>query len=181
MVLIALIGMDISARANFDNVGQLIERLNLTIAVDGKPWFSFQKWKREAGNIDVSRVFNIEAEGKGGKLSLDGKWIYFEYYEKVELTKPETRISVVETSFITRDERSYSFISTQPIYNVSLQMRLEGLPKWQLQKPNIGSRWYHAGASDFVNFDQNNPLWISASVPKWVLPGVWATVEWAPE
>lgn len=99
----------------------------------------------------------------------------------MELTKPETRISVVEVSFITTDERAYSFVSSQPSYNVSLQMRLEGLPKWQLQMRHIGSRWYHAGASDFVRVDQNNAQWVSASVPKWVLPGVWATVEWASE
>jgi hypothetical protein len=124
-------------------------------------------------------VFNIPANG--GSLSFDGKWLYFKYQEMVELTKPETRISVVEVSFITRDERAYSFITTFPSYNVSLAMRLEGLPNWQLQKPNIGTTWYHAGSSDFASFDQNNTQSVWASVPKWVLPGVWATVEWAPE
>ncbi|MFZ3328364.1 MAG: hypothetical protein WA231_21870, partial [Methylocella sp.] len=173
------IGTTISARANFDNVGRIVELLNLTIAVDGKAWFSFQRWKSAAGNIDLSRVFSIEADG--GKLSFDGKWIYFQYDQTIELSKTETRIAIVEVSFVTMDERAYSFISTQPIYNLSLSMRLEGLPNWQLQKPNIGTAWYNATSSDFARVDQNSAQWVSASVPKWVLPGVWATVEWASE
>jgi hypothetical protein len=43
------IGTMISARANFDNVGRLIELLTLTIAIDGKPWFSFQRGNEKLG------------------------------------------------------------------------------------------------------------------------------------
>lgn len=173
------IGTYTSFRANFDNVDRLVNGFNLLITIDGKIIFSFQKWKREAGgDVDVTRPFKIEPE-EGGILSFDGKWIIFEYYKTVELTKCDTHISVVEESFIAWDERSYSFISREPAYNVSMMMRLEGLPGWQLQKPNIGTRFYHAGASEFAKVDQMKAQWVSAKVPKWVLPGVWATVEWA--
>ncbi|MDQ6704001.1 MAG: hypothetical protein M3Z96_13420 [Pseudomonadota bacterium] len=167
----------ISIRADTNNVAQLLQLLNLTVKIDKVDCFSFQEWLR---NRHINS-YGFEIKDENGSLVFDGKWITLNFSKTVEIVKRETPISILESSFITRDERAYHLVVQEPTYNVALSMKLEGLPTWYLQKPLIGASWYHSGATNFADIDKNNPRWVSAKVPRWVLPGIWATVEWASE
>jgi hypothetical protein len=168
----------INSRADKNDLNDLLSLLKFTITLDNKPAFSLQQWLQEAGTIDSSKDFIIS--NGDAQLSFDGKWMYFSFKRHIDFDK-EVRVKMVEESFMSKDERSYTFIVRQPTFNISLTMRLEGLNDWQLQKPNVGSTWYHSESGEFANIDQIHAQWVTATVPRWVLPGVWATAEWASE
>ncbi len=167
-----------STRANADNVQQLLKLLDLTVSIDEVKCFSFQEWLKDTGQLGPG---TFKKKRGDCEIEFDGTWVSVVYMRQLEISKPETRVGILEFSFISKDERCYSLIIGEPTYDVSLTMRLYGLPKWQLQKPVIGATWYHSGSTNFATIDQNDAQWVSAHIPRWVLPGIWATIEWASE